>query len=427
MTRPRLGALLAKPSTWVVPYVALWAIVGLLPIQPTDLDIFFWPSAKVAVEGHPLLVYSASGQDAYPNANGPVALLPLSLVGLVAHALGWLDSMHERRAMALAVFSLFVLLMAREAVNAIERLRGSRLSPYPRLLLAAVLALSPPVWQSVAGYGHIEQPIEIWLLLVAARLLQADRTLTAGLAFGLALLSRSPAVMQSIPFALASWQHGPRRFALLFATTGVTGAAVLLPFLLADPADVIHSLFTYRGGLPVGAGSVWSLTHGGGLQPVVQHWDVAAIAAVVIAANLWLASRPGLDETRLFAGMTLTAACFALLAKTVWPYYFFEVFVFGTVWAAGRWRADETPLRLVLPPIILSALGMVAEVGSAQGLPDVAIEIEGVGMFAMLGMTALWMLGVASLPPPDEAGMGDAPATFQGHGAGAGDRHEGTR
>jgi len=119
MRLPTLSTLLSRPSTWVVPYVALWFGVGLLPFQPTDLDIFFWPSAKLAVAGHPLLVYAAAGHDAYPNANGPLALLPLSAVGLILNAFGWLDASTQRRALALAVFSVFLLLMSREAVNAI--------------------------------------------------------------------------------------------------------------------------------------------------------------------------------------------------------------------------------------------------------------------------------------------------------------------
>src|ERR1700745_1101489 len=128
MRRPGLSALLSKPSTWFAPYVALWFVVGLLPFQPTDLDLFFWPSAKLAVAGDPLLVYAAGGHDSYPNANGPLALLPLSAIGVFLNAFGWLDASTQRRAVALAVFSIFLLLMTREAVNAIERIRGRPLT-----------------------------------------------------------------------------------------------------------------------------------------------------------------------------------------------------------------------------------------------------------------------------------------------------------
>jgi hypothetical protein len=412
MTRPRIAALLLKPSTWVLPYVALWFLVGLLPIQPTDLDIFFWPSAKVAVLGHPLLVYSAAGHDPYPNANGPLALVPLSVVGVFVNAFGWLDAPTQRRAVALAAFSVFLLLMSREAVAAIERIRGRPLAPQPRLFAYAVIALSPQAWQSVAGYGHIEQPIEIWMLLIAAKLVAREEAGRAGIAFALAVLSRSSAVLLAVPLGLASWRRRPTATLRFFVAATVTGAAGLLPFLLADPSDVIHSLFTYRGGLVVGAGSIWSLTYGSGLEAVVKHWDIAAVVAVGVAMNLWLATRPGgLDRSRFFAAMTLSSASFALLAKTVWPYYFFEVFVFGTVWAFGRWKPVDGVVRLVFLPLAISVFGMVAEVGSEQGLATRLVQLEGASMFVMLGLTAAWNVWMSSASADSrEAGISAAPS-----------------
>ena len=397
MARRKLAALLLKPSTWVVPYIALWFGAGLLPIQPTDLDIFFWPSAKVAVLGHPLLVYSAGGQNTYPDANGPLALVPLTVVGLFVNAFGWLDAPTERRVVALAVFSVFLLLMAREAVTAVERLRGGRLAAYPRLFAYAAMALTPQAWQSVAGYGHIEQPIEIWLLLVAARLVGGEKPARAGVAFALAVLSRSSAVLLAVPLSLASWQqHRASAFKLL-AATAATGAAGLLPFLLADPADVIHSLFTYRGGLVVGAGSIWSLTYNTRLEAVVQHWDIVAVVAFGVAANLWLATRPGgLSGPRLFAAMALSSAAFAMLAKTVWPYYLFEVFVFGTIWIFGRWQPQDGIVRLVLVPLAISTFGLMAELGPVPGLATNLVQLEGAGMFVALGLTSAWILWLAS-------------------------------
>jgi hypothetical protein len=407
----RFVHLIVQPRLWAGPYVAVWFLVGFLPIQPTDLDIFFWPSAQIAVAGHPLLVYSPGGQDAYPNANGPVALAPLTVVGLVVRAFGWLNAYDERRAFALAAFSLFVLLMAREGIAAIDRLRGDRLVGVWRLLAYAALATAPPVWQSVVGYGHIEQPMEIWLALLAVRFLGRERTYLAGLAYGLAVLSRSSAVLLVIPLALAAWRRRPTRAVQLLTGTAVTGVAVLLPFFLADRANVTHSLFTYRGGLPIGAGSIWALERGGTLEPLVQHWDLALVAAVALAANLWLASRPGgLTEDRLFAGMTLTAAAFALLAKTVWPYYFFEVFVFGTVWAAGRWRPGDGIVRIALLPVMVSTFGLVSEIGPEPGLGWTEVNIEGAGMFALLGLLIGWVAWWAARPV---AGMSAGPGGVQ--------------
>ena len=107
-----------------VAFMAASAVAVLLfDTSKTDLDVFFWPSAEIAVHGHPLLVYTLrAGQ--YPNANGPVSLLPLSLVVAVINALGWLHGMRLRDAVTVGVFAVFSLLMVREALLAIEAARG---------------------------------------------------------------------------------------------------------------------------------------------------------------------------------------------------------------------------------------------------------------------------------------------------------------
>ncbi len=409
-------ALLLKPRSWIAPYVALWIGVGLLPFQPTDLDIFFWPSAKIAVHGHPFSVYAAGGHALYPNANGPVSLLPLSVLGVLLNAVGWLDATVPRRGIALGVFCLFVLLMAREAVAAIDRLRGTPLIASVRLLVYALLTLSPLTWQSVAGYGHIEQPIEIWLLLLAARWLGEGRPLRAGIAFGASILTRSSAVLMTAAFGLAGWRQSLRSAVLFFLSTAAAGVAILLPFLLADPSNVIHSLFTYRGSLKVGAGSVWSLARDSSLETVVQHYDIVVVVAVVLATNLWLARSNRFDEGRLFAGMTLTSAAFTMLAKTVWPYYFLELYILGCVWAFGTWRTQHGVVRLVLLPIAVSVFGLIAEIGSEQYLPLTLVRIEGAAMFVMLALMIAWILWFAAREAASPAGIAPAAVRLKGHG-----------
>jgi hypothetical protein len=420
-----MGSLLLKPRTWVGPYVALWVGVGLLPFQPTDLDLFFWPSAKIAVHGHPFDVYAAGGQALYPNANGPVSLLPLSALGVLLNAMGWLNATAPRRAIALGVFCLFVLLMAREAMAAIDRLRGTPLTPSIRLLSYAILTLSPLVWQSVAGYGHIEQPIEIWLLLVAARWLGEGRPLRAGVAFGASILTRSSVVLMAVPLGLAGWKQSLRNALTFMFGAAAAGGAILAPFVIADPADVIHSLFTYRGSLKVGAGSVWSLARDSSLETVIQHYDIVAVLAVVLATNLWLARGKRGDEARTFAGMTVVAAAFAMLAKTVWPYYFLEVFVLGCVWTFGTWRPQQGPVRLVLLPVAVSIFGLIAEIGSEQYLPLPLVRIEGAAMFVMLALTIVWVMWLATHAAAPTAGIANTAVRLKGHGPERADQRAG--
>jgi hypothetical protein len=385
-------------------YLAAWAGSAYLPLPRTDLETFFWPAADMGAAGQPLMVYAPGGQALYPDANGPLSLLPLMVVEWVSRSMGWLADGHLHKAVTLAVFSLFVLLMAGEGVRAIERLRGARLSQNHRLLAFAALALAPPNWQSMAGFGHIEQPLEILLVLVAARYAGERRAVPAGLALGLAVLARSPAVLMGIPLLLAlargrAWS----RPATLVAVAGATVALVMTPFLLADRADVLHSLVFYRGALGVGAGSIWSLARGTGVENLAQHLDVAFAALLAAVVGGWLASTPGgLRGPRLYAALATAAAAFALLGKAVWPYYFFEVYEFTAVWALGRrrrLRGGAAALGAVI------AMGLLAEVGSTTGLPPPRVRLEGTVMFLLLG-SFLLLLVIASRrqdPMPEAA------------------------
>src|SRR6202035_3456366 len=138
---------------------------------------------RFARGGHPRLVYTARFQDVIANDNGPLGLVPLTAVAALLSRLGWLDDEHLRRMLIMAAFSIFSLLMAREAVGAIDRLRGVSLRGLPRLLAYGVFAASPTLVNAVLGYGHIEQPMTLWLVLIAVRLLARGRSAGSGISF----------------------------------------------------------------------------------------------------------------------------------------------------------------------------------------------------------------------------------------------------
>ena len=381
----------------VVVYMAAWAAVALLPIPANDIDAFFWPSARVALAGHPLQIYQPLGHALYPNANGPLSMAPLVLAGTVIQAVGAADAMQLRRAVILAFFSLFILLMAREAVATVDRLRGRPVTGVLRLLAYAAFTVAPILFQGLGGYGHIEQAIEVWLALLAARWVAADRPVRAGVALGLAILARSSAGLLGLPLAVAAWRRGPIRAALLAAGAAATTTAGLLPFFLADGDDLVHSLFGYRSALPVGAGSVWSLSRGTPWETLGQHSDTLFIAAAAVLLNLWLAvwRRHDAGEERLYAGLALTWACFCLLAKTVWPYYLVEAYVFTMVWAFSRTSRPTGRLWRVIPLLAVSGLGLMAEGGVTKDLPLWLVKAEGAAMFVLLGIAMLWVAIVA--------------------------------
>jgi hypothetical protein len=278
------------------------------------------------------------------NDNGPLALVPLTAIGALASWLGGGDDPRLFRTLVLGVSSIFTLFMAREAVGAIDRLRGARLAGLSRILIYGVFAASPILLISVLGYGHVEQPMTLWLVLFAVRALADGRAKAAGFAFGLALLTRTLAALPLIPLGLVLLARGRWRAAAWLAGIAASvGALGLAPFVLADPTNTIYSLVTHRGSLPVSGGSFWQLLVGTPYQWVPRHIDVLFVfgLAVLLSRVVILARRDLEPSSRDFYGLlALTALTLPLLAKSVWPYYFLDAYVFGAIW----WLGQPSPL-----------------------------------------------------------------------------------
>lgn len=326
----------------IAAYIAGWALIGRQPLNPTDLDVFFLPSARIALDGHPLLVYTHRYAGDYPNANGPLALIPLTAVAAVLRPLGWLDDPNLRRMLVMAVFAIFPLLLAREALLAADRLLGRPVRPLWRVPLAALFALSPILWLGMLGYGHIEQPIMLWLLLAGVRQLVTGRAILAGALIGLALLTRSSTVVYLAPLAsLLLRERRIRAAGAFLGTAAGTLALGLLPFLLADRDNVLYSLATFHAALPVGGASLWGLAINTPLEPLALRYDTwAVLGASALVALLALAARRDLTlrSADLYALLALCGCCFPLLIKTTWPYYWLEEYTLVAIWWAAQAR-----------------------------------------------------------------------------------------
>jgi hypothetical protein len=383
----RLRDLLARRPRGVIAllaalYIALWVGVALLPITVTDLDAFFLPSARLAAAGHPFEVYSIRYQHVYPNANGPLSLIPLTLAAAIAQHAGWFDNPPLRRAVVMAIFAVIILLLAHEAVRAVERLAGHRLNASMRALAYALFALAPPIWHSVMFYGHVEQPLMLWLVLVGIRMLQEKRTTAAGVLLGLALLTRTSALLDLMPLVLLLlWRGRWRAVAQLCSATLTTVAAVLLPFWLVDREDLVYSLVTFRAELAVAGGNVWGAFFGTPLENtaigIAQRYDSLVVLGVALAlCALVLTFRPNLDvgSRDLYGLLVLTTLCFALFIKTLWPYYFLEPYLFATIWwlggistAATRrswWLAIALPAGIVATELLGEVFATLSQNGT---------------------------------------------------------------
>ena len=397
---------MTRAATWTLgfSYAVVWAIAGWLWTGPlTDLDYFFFPAVRIALSGHPLLVYTVRFQGIIANDNGPLGLVPLTAVAAVASRLGWLDDERLRRMLVLAALSISSLLMAREAVTAIDRLRGTGLGGLPRVLAYGVFATSPILWIGVLGFGHVEQPMMLWLVLLGVRGLASGRPTVAGIGFGLAMLTRSLATLSLIPLGLLLLARRRwRAVAWMAGSAALTVTLGLLPFLLADPKDTIYSLLTHRGSLPVGGGSFWQLVVRTPYEWVPQHADVLFVLGLAVLASLIvIRARPDLEPSSrdIYGLLALTALMLPLLAKSVWPYYFLDAYVFGAVWWLGQadalaWgrRLSEATLPLIAS---IGALLTEYEVGANAGRIRL---LEGVAVGVVLAVLIAALAGRLQRP-----------------------------
>ncbi len=359
-------------------YETIWVISAFDKVNPTDLDVFFFPATRIALAGHPLDIYQLRVGLIYPNANGPLGLAPVLLAAWLANLRGWLGDVVMRRALVFAITAPFPLLASWEAARIVERFNG-KLRGLARALPYLPMALAIELWLSALYYGHIEQVIAVWLTLAALRLLIKRHAITSGALLGLALLARSDVALIILPIALILLVRRQAKTAIWFSI-GVVDAlmAGLLPFLIADTRDTLFSLVAFRGALPVGGGNIWSLSNAPAFLLFGQRYDALlaiGVATMLTLAILALRRDLTLTSTDFFGLLTLTTLCFALFIKTLWPYYYQETALFATVWALARsvaplrkrdnsWLTRISELLLAwIPRLAILTCALVAEYG----------------------------------------------------------------
>jgi hypothetical protein len=358
-------------------YVGAFAVASLvLKTTPSDLDYFFWPASETVVSGHPLLVYSTPLTIVSVNDNGPLGIVPLVPVAAVANALHVAGNLRIRAALVDGVMALFILLLAYQAVHLITRARSGVTWP---LAAAATVALAPAVWIGVLDYGHIEQPVELCLVLLAVEFALRKHAASTGIAVGAAVLARTVALFTAVPLVLIPLAaHRVRPAVIVALAAALTVVVGLAPFLIADHAAVVHSLVGFRGTLPIVGGSFWVLARGSLVSGVAQHWDagIAAVLAVALVV-ITLVRRPATPATvaGLLGLLTVASCCLPLVAKTVFPYYLVEPSVLSTVWwlarpgSARNWR--------IAVPVLLNADVFITKAGTMVA-GGTAWTIEGV-------------------------------------------------
>ena len=373
-------------------FVATTVVAPLvLKTTPSDLDLYLWPEAEIMVGGHPLLVYATYTHALNQNDNGPLGLLPLVPMATLANALGWSGSLTGRAALGGAdEAGPFVLLLAYQTVRFVAAARGNTQWP---LTVAATVLLAPALWIAILDYGHIEQPVELCLVLFAVGCSLRGQNALSGVAFGGAILARTIAGFCVIPLVLVDVAgRRLRAAATIVIATLLTIAAGITPFVLANAPAVTHALLTYRASLPDQRWFVLDRRESASWAGIVRSGDVylgAAVATVLVASTLLRRPFAGTTHAGLIGLVTVASCCVPLFAKSVFPYYFFEPYLFAVLWWLARpgtalnWRA-VVPLLLTIDVFI--AMAATASPFSAAGAAESVIASVVVGAAMALVM-----------------------------------------
>jgi hypothetical protein len=230
---------------------------------------------------------------------------------------------------------------------------------------------------------------------------------------GLAVLTRSNAVLYLLVLVLVLAGRRNWRAAMVLGGAAVTTVVLgLLPFLLADRADVIFSLVTFHGALPVSGGSLWALAIGSPYEALGQHADTLFVlaAAAVIGIVVVLARGDLMPSTGdVYGLLALAGLAFPLFIKTVWPYYFLDSYIFIAVWWLGSGPARMTArgwLGLLLPAYFVAGT-VLAEYGSEhfEDLTTMVREslVETVLVLGFILMFGAWLIQRRSQAPRQPA------------------------
>jgi len=384
------------------------------PRRDTDLLVYFLPAAGNVSLVHPFAIYEVRF-GLFPNNNPPLSIMLMAGlldVARAAHLPGiqacissyYLDL--ECRPLVAAVSLAFIPFVGGIGALAVVVIRRAQPRlPESRVLVAfTLLVLSPLVWQDFIRWWHLEQVLMLCLLLAAIGLLQAGRPIPAGILLGLAVLTRTTAIVPILAIltivALTDWT----RLVRLTVAIVAVGAIGILPFLVADPQNAFYSLLTWRGPAPIEV-SVWSLFGGTALEPLAMRIDEPLILAGTIGVAVLAVSRFGVTATdrRLYGLLAAAMLLVPLLSKSTWPYYYVEPFVPLVIWEAitardapsGIWRWP------VLSLVFLGAGSTAATFLFSHSFGGLDVRMLGVTEFVWVGgfLLAVRSRLAATAPP----------------------------
>ncbi len=396
--------------------------------QDSDLTNFFFKSATYILHGDLWHIYAARGSgltSTYPNFNPPLSIFLMAPLLALANALHAVSYGAQITIVTLP-FVVLVPVLASITVRVLRRLYPE-IPETQQFLAFAVIALSPLTWQSLTPWYHVEQPLMLCLLVGTIAALQARRSALAGLLAGMAILTRTTALMPLVALGVLllmerQWRH-------LFRFGGVAAAVsvlAMIPFFLVYPKDTIYSLVTWRGSSQIGGNSIWSIFAYSGdtnsirhlLNALAERLDTYSVVLFIVVVA-FLAARRGVSAFGTDAWGVVAIACLAvpMLTKTVWPYYYLEPFVPLLIWEfatmynrrGGVWRWPVLSLGYLCVAATLSQYIGFTSVGYFDRVSVGLLEFGAMLAFAIF----IWMRMGARKPGVGSGARGNAPERKQ--------------
>jgi uncharacterized membrane protein len=417
---------------------------AVVSITDSDLTNFFFKSAQYILSGHPWLMYSVRASGGYPNYNPPLSMFLMApLLGL-AHSLGFDHNFGEQITFVALPFIAFVPLLGYLVLHALRALYPE-MPETQRLLAFMLVVLSPLTWQSIATWYHLEQPMMLCFLVGALIAFQRRQEGLAGVLAGLALVSRTTALIPLIALGVLLLTHREWRGLLkLGGASALVAGAVMAPFFLFDRSDFLYSFVSWRGTATIGGNSIWTLFAYGGsggirhtLDALARRLDMPSVI-VFVAVVAFLAARRlrvSAYSRDAWAVLAIAAVAVPMLSKTNWPYYYLEPFILLMVWefasmhdrVAGVWRWPVLSFGFLVVAATLSQYIGLQSVGAFDRISVGVLEFCAMLAFAV----AIWLRMRATKPEaaapipmnyqqPRSSGMPDVPVGAAGFAVPAG-------
>jgi hypothetical protein len=378
-------------------------------IEDSDLTNFFFKAADQILHGHPFAIYAVRGSGytlTYPNYNPPISIFLMAPLLALARMLGLGANSGAVISFVAIPFSAFVFLLGYTTIAALRRLFPS--IPETQAFLAYVLIVfSPLMWQTFITWYHIEQPLMLALLVAAVITLQARRPELAGVLAALAVLSRTTALIPLIALcALLFFERDWRGLLRFGGVAAFVTALGLAPFFIADRADTMYSLVSWRGASEIGGNSIWTLVSYDGPQAasplrytidhIARRLDMYTVILFVLIVAFLAVRRLRISAygREAWAVLAIAALAVPMLSKNNWPYYYLEPFVFLLIWEfasmhdrrAGVWRWPLLTFGFLSVAATLSQFIGLRSVGAADRIVVGLLECGAMLAFAL----AVW-------------------------------------